>query len=216
MTERIAILEDATTFISGPAEYLAEKVAVAIAAVPQFALVFGPRIDAYNRIDYSTRELPALRIYNNTFIKEYESWFIHGELLLDIIFPPSLRREMEQKYQDVLVSALCQQFRRPTFFADMCAQVPGLNELGKEFSADKSLGFQRGTSEQTPLTQIRLNFRIDLRQWDLFLEGDERTKDTPFERILGRLEIVHTLIDGQRDDGNTEETVESQQTLQEE
>ena len=212
MTERVDALQSPTLFLSGPAEFLAEKVAQALAAVPQFVQVFGPRIDAYRRMDYSQRELPALRVYNNTYNKEFESWFITGELVLDVIFPASLRRELQQRFQDTVTSALCQQFRRPTFFQTLCEQVPGLNELGKEFSADKSLGFTWG-QDQVPLTQIRANFRLDLRQWDDFLVQDERTKQDPFEKTLADLEVVHTLIEGENDSATVEAEVESLQTL---
>jgi hypothetical protein len=206
MVERIDKFEDPNNFYSGPAEFLAEKIAAAIAAVPQFAAIFGTNIDAYKRMDYSVRELPALRIYNNQYIKEFESWFINGEILIDVIFPANLRRALQQKYQDIITSALCQQFRRDSFFLTLCNDVPGLNELGKEYSADKSLGFTWGpaTQEAVPLTQIRANFRLDLRQWDEFLISDDRTKNDPFEKTLGDLTTINTMIDALKDNDTLE------------
>lgn len=212
MSERIDELDNLNLFYLGPAEFLTARVAEAIAAVPQFATIFGNRIDAYERNDYSTRELPALRIYCETWSKEFESWFINGELILDVILPPSIRRTKLQSYSDTLTSALCQQFRRPTFFADLCALVPGLNELGKTFSVDRSLGFVHGDNID-PVTQIRANFRIDLRIWDEYLTSDDRTKDDPFEKTLGALERIHANIIGQ-DDANADNViVESLQEL---
>ncbi len=215
MTERITALDDPTTFYSGPIEFLVAKVAQRLLAVPQFALVFGTRIDPYQRMDYSLRETPALRIYNHTWIKEFESWFLVGELLLDVIFPASIRRTLEQQYQDTIVAALCQQFRRNDFFVALCNDVPGLNELGKEFSVDKSLGFAwgSGSQEPAPLTQIRLNFRLDLRIWDEFLTSDDRTKNDPFEKTLGNMTFIHTIISGKNDDNSTNVVVTSDQDI---
>lgn len=199
--ERIDNLEP-DLFYSGPAEYLVAKVAAGLKAVPQFASIFGDRIDAYKRLDYSMRELPAIRLYNDSFTKEFESWFINGTLICDVILPASQRRELLQQVQDTLSAALLQQFRRPSFFAAIEADVPGLNELGKNFDVDKSLGFEWGDNA-VPLTQIRLNFRIDLRQWDNYLTSDERTKDEPFTKTLGDLELIMTTIQGLQDDFET-------------
>ena len=185
----------ATTFLSGPTEYLARNVCAEIAKVPQFKAIFGSNIDAYQRVDYSMRELPAVRVYNENWRKEFESWFIVGELLVDVIFPASLRRQQGQDFQDILTAALCQQFRRDDFFVALCSVNQGLNELGKTFDVDKSLGFNFGKgTDPVPLSQIRVNFRIDLRQWDLFLESDDRTKADPFERTLADLELITTTI----------------------
>lgn len=210
MAERIdAVSRD--TFLSGPTEFLASIVAGQIALVPQFVAVFGPRIDAYQRLDYSMRELPAIRIYNNTFTKDFESWFIEGELILDAIFPPATRREKLQLFQDTVSAALLQQFRRTAFFEAVTALVPGLNELGKSFSVDKALGFSFGSGDPAPLTQMRANFRLDLRQWDDFLTQDGRTKADPFERTIENLEVIHTEIEGLLEDGTIVATVESLQ-----
>ena len=75
--------------------------------------------------------------------------------------------------------------------------MPGLNELGKTFTVDKSLAFQPESSQEiVPMTRLTINFRIDLREWDAFLESDNRTKDDPFERTLADLEYISTLIQG--------------------
>lgn len=200
MTERIDAVS--TTFLAGPAEFLVAKVAASIAAVPQFVTIFGPRIDPYRRMDYSIRDTPALRIYNEIYIKQFESWFIEGDLILDVIFPALVRRTLLQQYQDTLTAALCQQFRRPLVFQALCNEVPGLNELGKSFSADKSLGFQI-ENEYVPLTQIKANFRIDLRIWDEYLTSVDLTKDEPWEVSLGDLETIHTQIIGKDDANNS-------------
>lgn len=212
MSDRVTQLDNLSLFSSGPAEFLVANLADQIALVSQFAAVFGPNIVGYQRMDFSQRDLPALRIYNTTFQKEFESWFINGEIVLDVILPPSTRRELLQRYQDTITSALCQQFRRPTFFETMCGLVPGLNELGKEFMADKSLGFQLGEN-LVPLTQIRANFRLDLRVWDEYLVSQNRTKDDPFEETLADMEIINTFIKAYDDEDNLQVTVESLQEL---
>lgn len=212
MNARIEELEQPTAFLSGPAEFLVSKLAEYIAAVPQFAAVFGPRIDPYLRMDYSMRELPALRIYNTTQVKQYETWYLEGDVVMDVIMPPQLRREMLQQYSDTICAALMQQFRRPSFFASMCAEVPGLNELGKTFDIDKTLMFKFQGGE-APSSQIRANFRLLLTAWDEYLTSEDRTVDDPFEATLGDLEQITTAIEGLLDNDTLEVSVESDQSV---
>lgn len=212
---------DLSIYINGPAEFLVRKVVEELRATPQWAAIFGineddPQgfIDPYPRQDYPIRALPALRIYNHNYEKQFESWFIEGDLICDIIWPADLRREDQQQVQDTIGAALLQQFRRTTFFNIVSEKVPGLNELGKRFLVDKSKGFE-WQDEIVPLTQIRVNFRIDLRQWDLYLEANDRTIDDPFEYTLKNLERIVTVIQGMRDDNKTVEveTVVSDQSV---
>ena len=197
--------ETTTVFYNGPAEFLVDKMAKRLVEVSQFAKIFGDNIDGYKRMDYSIRALPAIRLYNDNYIKDYESWFINGDIKCDLILPANLRRQETQQIQDTLSAAVVQQFRRPAFFASLCEQVPGLNELGKRVTVDKSLGFEWDETE-VPLTQITLNFRLDLRQWDNYLEQTNRTKDSPFVGVLADLEKIVTTIQGLRDDNETVET----------
>lgn len=190
-------------YFNGPAEFLVQEIARQLLAVPQWKLFFGEFIDPYKRMDYAVRNLPALRIYNDVTQKKFESWFLEGPVKADIIFPAVLRRDELQQVQDTVSMALLQQFRRPTFFDTLCARVPGLNELGKAFDVDKSLGFEWGEAE-VPLTQITINFRLDLRVWDDYLEETDRTKDSPFEAVLGNLNRVSTVIRGLKDDDSVE------------
>lgn len=197
-------------FFTGPAEFLVQSIARELRLVPQWAKIFADQIDYYMRMDYSLRSLPALRIYNDSQIKEFESWYINGDVKADIILPASVRRNELQQLQDTLSSALMQQFRRPEFFDLMGQRVPGLNELGKRFSVDKSLGFQM-EENMVPLTQITINFRLDLRIWDNYLEETFRTKDTPFEASLKNLDRIVSTIEGLRDDAETETEIQIDQ-----
>lgn len=209
MSERIDEIQyqdDRTLFYDGPAEFLVKRVCDQLKLVEQWTRLFGDRIDPYQRMDYGVRELPALRIYNLESFKEFDSWFITGDLSADIIWPASLRRSELQQIPDTVSAALLQQFRRPEFFSDLCQLVPGLNELGKSFRTNKSMGFEWG-DDIVPLTQIQINFRIDLRQWDLYLEETNRTKDSPFEEVLASLDRIVTEIEGLRDNGDTELSV---------
>lgn len=186
-------------FLNGPAEFLVQEVVRSISAVKQWKTIFGDSIDMYKRMDYSLRQLPALRVYNDIANKEFDSWFIEGDLKADIILPAVLRRNELQQVQDTLSMALLQQFRRPTFFQLLGERVPGLNELGKRFNVDKSLGFEWG-EDWVPLTQVTLNFKLDIRVWDDYLEETDRTKDSPFEAVLGNLEKIATTIQALKDD----------------
>jgi len=205
MTERIEQIQP-DLYLDGPSEYLVKEVALAIQAIPQFAKIF-PFIEAYKRDDFSMRSLPGLRVYNDGWEKEFDSWFITGDLTVDIIWPPSIIRVEGQQLQDTVSSALCQQFRSTTFFDALCLKVPGLNELGKTFNVDKAMGFAVDEANIVPLTEIRLNFRIDLRQWDIYMEESSRTKDLPFVKTLKSLDRIVTTIEGLRDNDETEVTV---------
>src|ERR1019366_3303506 len=140
-------------FLDGPTEFLVKTVAAQMAAVPQFKKLFGDSIAAYERLDFSERELPALRVYNLAFQKTSDDGFITGDLKLDIIWPAQIRRVELQQYPDTITSALIQQFRRVSFFQACQAQVPGLNQLGFNLSVNKELGFEWGDNI-VPLTQI--------------------------------------------------------------
>lgn len=198
---------ETTLFATGPTEFLCSELSIALAQIEPIKKIFGEYIDGYKRMDYPIRGLPALRIYNNAYLKQFESWFIEGDLVADMIFPANIRRQETQQIPDTLTAALLQQFRSPDFFADICTRVPGLNELGKRFEVDKSLAFEWG-EELVPLTQLSVNFRLDLRQWDSYLELDGRTKSSPFERVLGDLNKIVSQIEGLRDDLETIEVDE--------
>lgn len=193
-------------FLDGPTEYLCIGICALLKADPHWKQIFGDFVDPYERIDYAYRNLPALRVYNQTFTKEHESHYINGDLQLDAILPPSIRRPEHQTFQDRLAAALLQQFRRPGFFAAMRERVPGLNELGKVFSVDKTLGLQL-KDDAAPMTQITLNFRVDLKEWDAYLEREGRTKDQPFEKTLEKLRTIAGEIRGVNDSGGTEVTI---------
>lgn len=206
--ERITRL-DANLFLDGPAEYLVSAIVEKLKLVKQFKTIFGDEMDSYRRMDYSHRAPPALRVYNDGYNKQFESWFIEGDVTLDVILPASLRREETQRFPDRLTSALLQQFRRPGFFEAVEELVPGLNELGKTFTVDKSLAFEWGEQE-LPLTQITANFKLDLRQWDSYLERSSRTKEDPFERTLGDLETIFGTISGLNEAEQVKVTTELQ------
>lgn len=180
-------------FIDGPTEALVKATAASIAGTPEWRYIFGENIDVYERIDYSFRQLPALRVYCQHYRKMHESHYIEGELVMDMLLPASLRREELQGFQDILSAAMLQQFRRPNKFNELVAQVPGLNELGKVFDVDKTLGLmvEEGAC---PLLEMKPNFRIDLKRWDDYLESTGRTKEDPFNVTLKNLVTVATTI----------------------
>lgn len=184
-------------FIDSPAEYLANHICIELKKISQWNKLFKSFIDPYPRDDYAVRNLPALRIYDNGFFKEAESWFITGEIIADIIFPASIRRVEHQVIPNVVGTALMQQFRSPNLFNSLCDLVPGLNELGKTFRLEKDLVYVREEgSDMMPLTRIRLNFRIDLREWDSYLESTGRTKEEPFDVTLENLTVIAGIIEG--------------------
>lgn len=207
--------QESNLFLTGPAEFLCAQIAKNLILDPVWLKIYGPNIDPYKRMDYQIRNLPALRIYNNGYSKDYESWFVNGDIVLDSIFPANIRRRELQQLPDTISAALLQQFRRPGFFVAINQAVPGLNELGKRVTVDKNLAFE-WENDLVPLTQITLNFRVDLREWDLYLETDYRTLDDPFTRPLGDLKSIFTTIQALREEGEVEVTLESEQTIDDE
>lgn len=198
-------------FFNGPAEFLVQEITRQLVIVPEWLAIFDTNIDPYRRMDYSIRALPALRVYNEVARKDFESWFVEGDIKADIILPANVRRNETQQIQDSLSTALLQQFRRPLFFDLMSQRVPGLNELGKRFSVDKSLGFE-WEDTWVPLTQITINFRLDLRVWDDYLEQTDRTKDSPFVAVLANLKTIATTIQGLKENDDTVQVeIETQQ-----
>jgi len=194
-------------FYNGPVEFLVKRIAIKLKSIDVFKQLFADEITGYMRMDFSIRSLPAIRVYNGTYDKLHESHYIEGQIKLDIIFPPNLRRDEVQQMQDTVSGAIVQQFRRPLFFLDMCEEVPGLNELGKTINVNKEMGFMVDEQE-APLTQIILNFRLDLKVWDDYLEKTDRTKDTPFEESIGDLKKIIGTIQGLREDNATVEVDE--------
>ena len=190
-------------FLDGPADALVAVVARELREVPQIKLIFGTAIEDYPREDFSMRDMPALRVYNDSYSKGAESWFIDGMLTLDILLPMNIRRAELQRFPDIISAALVQQFRRRPFFAKIRNGVPGLNFLGREFFVDKTLAFKVAENE-VPAVQCKVDFRIDLRQWDAYLESDDRTVDDPFERTLKTLRGYVVTILARNDDNSTE------------
>ena len=61
-----------------------------------------------------------------------------------------------------------------------------------------------------PMAQVTINFRLDLRQWDIFLEEHNRTVDDPFEQTLADLALIVATIHPVNDDftsANTDVTL---------
>jgi len=203
MGERIEWLDNPDWFLQ-PADRLPATVAAMLQQEPVFKRIFGDSIVDYKRMDFSMRELPALRVYNDQGRTDSDTWYLTGDLKLDIIFPASLRRRETQKFPDLVTSALLAMFRSDAFLRNVKASVPGLNELGKAYSWDKSLGFiAADAAELQPLTQITANFRILLEEWDRYLTSDDRTRDDPFRKTLGDLETLYLHFRAVNDAGET-------------
>ena len=186
---------ESNLFLTAPAEFLVKTFVAELKADPAWARLFGDQIEEYDRMDISMRTLPAMRVYFERWRKDYESWYETGDLKIDIIWPASIRRGNLQRLPSTIAGAMMQQLRRTNFFVSLCAKNPGLNELGKNVKADMTLGFQ-WQDELVPMTRITANFRINLADWDDYLESDYRTKDQPFLRTLADLKRLRGLIDG--------------------
>lgn len=187
--------EQTNLFLTGPAEFLCKRICEELRADPAWRIFFGDAIDAYKRMDYSMRALPALRVYVDRYKKEAETWYMNGVVTIDILFPASVRRAELEQIPSTISAALVQQFRRSSMFARLTERVPGLNELGKMVDVDKSLAFEWG-EDMVPLTQLMLNFRMNLNAWDDYLESDDRTRDEPFIRTLADLKRIVLTIQG--------------------
>lgn len=212
--DRLEYLTKPNIFIDGPGDYLCKLVCEEIIKVPQWKKFFVnlDNVAAYEREDFSFRTLPAMRCFSTSMKKEHESHYVNGDVIIDVIFPASIRRAEFQYLQDVVSSAMLQQFRRPGFFKALQGVVPGLNELGKVFEVNKDLEMYL---EKTlcPVTRMTLNFRLDLKDWDQYLEREGRTKEDPFEVTLGELEMVASVIQGLNDDCEVEVEILTEQQI---
>jgi hypothetical protein len=190
------LLRGRSPFLSGPGELLCFHSARLLLEVPEWRGFFGEYIDGYYREDYGIRNLPALRFYSDKFESESQSWWLDGNVDMDVLLPPSLRRGDLQKVSDVVVAALLQQFRRDSFLEGLRLVVPGLNYYGRGFHADKNKAWQPASSESEliPMAAVSLNFRVDLREWDAYLESADRTVDDPFRKTLKTLASIGTII----------------------
>lgn len=201
MKERIDILAAPSWFLQ-PTDKIVPSVVEGLKAEPLFADMFGDAIEPYQRGDFSVRDLPALRVFDPSGKKDAETWYGDGVLRLEVIFPPAIRREELQAYPSLVRAALLAQFRREAFFQAVRAKVPGLNRLGWSFSWDNTLGFvARDTEEICPMVQITLDWRVDLAEWDRYLESDDRTVDEPFKQTLGDLRKMVATANAMLEDG---------------
>lgn len=200
MSERIDLLE-LPSWLLQPGDKIVASMVTELRKEPVFAAIFGESIEPYMRADFGVRDLPALRVFDPSGKKDAETWFSDGFIRAEVIFPPAIRREQLQAYPSVVRSALMAQFRREPFFAAVRAAVPGLNRLGWSFSWDNTLGFiPRDTENVCPMLQITLDWRVDLAEWDRYLESDDRTVDEPFKKTLGDLERIIATANALLDD----------------
>lgn len=215
MANRLDLLEAPDWFLQC-GDRIVEVLAVELAAEKTFARIFGASIFAYKRMDIGVREMPALRIYNDVGRSESQTGYESGDIKLDVIFPADIRRQNMQKFPDLVTSALKAAFRAQPFFRRVRAQVPGLNQLGWSVSYDKSLGFKPGDDvDPCPVTQLTVNFRVLLEEWDRYLESDDRSPETPFDRTLGDLERIYVETLAKDNDGTTKVSDLSQAEPQE-
>lgn len=191
----------AKPFLDGPTEFITKSTVSLLMQTEEWKGLFRSSMDIYERIDYSDRAFPALRVYCHQYTKQHESHYIEGQIMIDVLWPPALRREEQQLFADTVAAAMVQQLRRPGFFSAMRAAVPGLNEYGKVVSVDKGLVMNWKEGE-LPMMQLQANFRIDLKDWDAYLEKEGRTKDDPFEITLGALREITVSIQALNDDGS--------------
>jgi len=208
MAERIELLDRPDWFLQ-PGDRITASIVEELLAEPVMAKIFGDRILPFKKMDFSARDFPALRVYSPTGNKVAETWYLNGDVRAEVIFPASLRHNENQKFPDLVTSALLALFRAQPFFERVRAKVPGLNQLGWSFSYDKDLGFiARDAEDINPLTQITLNYRVNLNEWDEYLESDDRTPERPFEKTLGDLEKMYIELQAKNDDNTTADTVD--------
>lgn len=188
---------ESNLFLTQPGEFLVTTLVAHLRADPVWFRLFGDYIEDYERMDFSMRSLPAMRIYCERYRKEFETWYETGDIIIDVIWPASIRRGELNRLPQTIAGAMIQQFRRTSFFENVCKTVPGLNELGKSVNVDFDLGF-KWQDDIIPLTRITVNFRILLSEWDEYLESDYRTVDEPFKRTLSDLRRLVTTIDALR------------------
>lgn len=170
-----------------------------------FQQIFGESVADYQRMDFGFRNLPALRVFNVSGNSNAQTWYVSGDLRVEVIFPPLIKRSELQVFPDLLVTAILAQLRRPSFFNAMRRRVPGLDQLGFNYTWDKGLGFKAADQEDVaPMTALGVNFRVNKDVWDQHVEAnDDREQDSPFLRTLSQLERFTGIIQAMKDDSTT-------------
>jgi hypothetical protein len=201
MGNRLDLLS-APDWLLQPGDGIVVAMVEQIRHVPTFRRIFGDSIESYMRQDFGVRELPALRCWALNGRKESETAYYGGDIRVDVILPPSIRRQELQAFPNLLTSALIAQFRRQSFFEAVRATCPALNRLGWTFGHDNTAGFiPKDSDELCPLVMVTIDYRVNLDEWDRYAESDDRTRDEPFERTLGDLERMAILLQAVLDDG---------------
>lgn len=208
MSQRVDSFEKPIWLLQ-PADAIAEVFVDELMKERVFQMIFGESHAAYMRSDWSTREMPALRAFTPSGSKQGETGYMLGDLQVECIFPPLVRREQLQRYPDIVISALIAQLRRPSFFNACRKRIPALNRLGFDLSWDKALAYKYddGASDLAPLAKMTVNWRVNLNEWDKWAEDQGRTVDQPFEVTLEDLTSMTATIVALRDNGATALTV---------
>lgn len=170
---------------------------------PIFEQIFGESVADYQRMDFGYRNLPALRVFNISGNSNAQTWYVNGDLRVEVIFPPHIKRTELQQFPDLLTTAILSQLRRPSFFNAMRARVPGLDQLGFNYTWDKGLGFKAADAEDVaPMVALGVNFRVNKNVWDQYAETQGRELDTPFTETLDDLKRFINIIRAVKDNGD--------------
>ena len=157
--------------------------------------VFGDSIVSYRRDDFTTRELPALSIYEPSSGGRSRFFHLSGNIVLDIYLPITLAREQTDRVFNTLGQAIVLLMQQPTFFYQVSQfLVPLPNptspiyedvkryketmgspvvNLGAEYSISQpnrsNIGGLNGIGDVWK-QQIRTNYQVDISNFYAMLE----------------------------------------------
>ena len=205
-------------FLTSPGEDLVNKTLLQLSKVEGFVTLFGPykastdglkntdnqRWADYQRMDWSTRQLPCVNIFESqTEAKDSDNAFLRGNISIQIFWPASFRRSdlarIPGSFKGVLQNFFSSDYVKNMldehYSIERVEKVPGLNEYGKQLNWSPNV---EGIIENdlVPVTMLEIPYRIDLRSWYRELEKQCRTKGEPFKKVLEPLGQIDFGIEG--------------------
>lgn len=208
-------------FLSSPGDDLINKMFYQMTKIDGFKQLFGEfkntagfkntdkqRWADYQRMDWSTRELPAINSFNvQNESKEAENGFLSGTIQIQVFWPANFRRsdltQIPISFKGSLISffssKLCSDMLDELYHVKRIEKVFGLNEFGKSL-VWSPLVEGLVADELVPVTILEVPYKIDLRAWKRALEYMGRTNENPFAVTLKDLTGFDSVYQGIHND----------------
>jgi hypothetical protein len=179
-----------------PSNRICSALATTLAANKYINQVFGLSIASYRRDDFTTKELPALSIYEPTDAGKSRFFPLNGSIIFDIYLPIRITRQETERIFNTLGQAVVLIFQQPSFFynlgQNMIPLPPTTSQIYNDVLTYKqehgcplvnigdnyeitqpvkaSIGTDQGIADAWK-QQIRFTYQTDLSNFYAMLEG---------------------------------------------